>query len=70
MVVAETGTSPRTPATGSWSTYEELPAVVGVDAARRAAHAVHDDVPDNVAARTWTRRSATSRLRWPPRRTR
>jgi CO/xanthine dehydrogenase Mo-binding subunit len=32
-------------------TYEELPVVVGVDAAREAAHAVHDDVPDNVAAR-------------------
>jgi len=31
--------------------YEELPVVVGVDAARAAAHAVHDDVPDNVAAR-------------------
>ncbi|GHE09954.1 aerobic carbon-monoxide dehydrogenase large subunit [Klenkia taihuensis] len=32
-------------------TYEELPVVVGVDAAREAAHAVHEDVPDNVAAR-------------------
>jgi CO/xanthine dehydrogenase Mo-binding subunit len=32
-------------------TYEELPVVVGVDAAREAVHAVHDDVPDNVAAR-------------------
>ena len=32
-------------------TYEELPVVVGVDAAREATHAVHDDVPDNVAAR-------------------
>src|SRR4051794_30878328 len=32
-------------------TYEELPAVVGVDAAHEAGHAVHDDVPDNVAAR-------------------
>ncbi|WP_448614803.1 aerobic carbon-monoxide dehydrogenase large subunit [Modestobacter sp. URMC 112] len=31
--------------------YEELPVVVGVDAARTAVHAVHDDVPDNVAAR-------------------
>jgi CO/xanthine dehydrogenase Mo-binding subunit len=31
--------------------YEELPVVVGVDAAREAVHAVHDDVPDNVAAR-------------------
>ena len=31
--------------------YEELPAVVGVDAAHEARHAVHDDVPDNVAAR-------------------
>ncbi|MSW64690.1 MAG: xanthine dehydrogenase family protein molybdopterin-binding subunit, partial [Actinobacteria bacterium] len=31
--------------------YEELPVVVGVDAARAAAHAVHEDVPDNVAAR-------------------
>src|SRR3954449_1293113 len=32
-------------------TYEELPVVVGVDAARRAEHAVHDEIPDNVAAR-------------------
>jgi carbon-monoxide dehydrogenase large subunit len=32
-------------------TYEELPVVVGVDAAREAAHTVHEDVPDNVAAR-------------------
>ncbi|SFO55785.1 xanthine dehydrogenase, molybdenum binding subunit apoprotein [Geodermatophilus obscurus] len=32
-------------------TYEELPVVVGVDAAREARAAVHDDVPDNVAAR-------------------
>ena len=31
--------------------YEILPAVVGIDAARRAEHLVHDDVPDNVAAR-------------------
>ena len=30
--------------------YDFLPPVVGVDAARRADHAVHDDVPDNVAA--------------------
>jgi carbon-monoxide dehydrogenase large subunit len=32
-------------------TYEELPVVVGVDAAREAKAAVHPDVPDNVAAR-------------------
>ncbi|MGY1803061.1 aerobic carbon-monoxide dehydrogenase large subunit [Blastococcus sp. SYSU D00922] len=32
-------------------TYEELPVVVGVDAAHEAKAAVHDDVPDNVAAR-------------------
>ncbi|WP_116452220.1 aerobic carbon-monoxide dehydrogenase large subunit [Blastococcus litoris] len=32
-------------------TYEELPVVVGVDAAHEATAAVHDDVPDNVAAR-------------------
>jgi aerobic carbon-monoxide dehydrogenase large subunit len=32
-------------------TYEELPVVVGVDAAREAAVLVHDDVPGNVAAR-------------------
>jgi carbon-monoxide dehydrogenase large subunit len=31
-------------------TYEEFPPVVGVDAAREAKAAVHDDVPDNVAA--------------------
>jgi aerobic carbon-monoxide dehydrogenase large subunit len=30
--------------------YEPLPPVVGLDAAVRATHAVHDDVPDNVAA--------------------
>jgi aerobic carbon-monoxide dehydrogenase large subunit len=30
--------------------YEPLPPVVGLEAARRAGHAVHDDVPDNVAA--------------------
>jgi aerobic carbon-monoxide dehydrogenase large subunit len=32
-------------------TYEELPVVVGVDAARAAQHAVHEEIPDNVAAR-------------------
>ncbi|MGY1987584.1 aerobic carbon-monoxide dehydrogenase large subunit [Blastococcus sp. SYSU DS0669] len=32
-------------------TYEELPVVVGVDAARAAEHAVHEEIPDNVAAR-------------------
>jgi CO/xanthine dehydrogenase Mo-binding subunit len=32
-------------------TYEELPVVVGVDAARAATHAVHTEIPDNVAAR-------------------
>jgi len=31
--------------------YEELPVVVGVDAAEAATALVHDDVPDNVAAR-------------------
>ncbi|MGY1601829.1 aerobic carbon-monoxide dehydrogenase large subunit [Geodermatophilus sp. SYSU D00815] len=31
-------------------TYEELPVVVGVDAAREARATVHADVPDNVAA--------------------
>lgn len=31
-------------------TYEELPAVVGIDVARRAERVVHEDVPDNVAA--------------------
>ncbi|MQY02374.1 aerobic carbon-monoxide dehydrogenase large subunit [Actinomadura macrotermitis] len=30
--------------------YEPLPAVVGIDAAARAEHLVHDDVPGNVAA--------------------
>jgi CO/xanthine dehydrogenase Mo-binding subunit len=30
--------------------YEPLPAVVGIGAALRAEHAVHEDVPDNVAA--------------------
>ncbi|MGY1640206.1 aerobic carbon-monoxide dehydrogenase large subunit [Geodermatophilus sp. SYSU D00703] len=32
-------------------TYEELPPVVGVDAAREAKVAVHEEIPDNVAAR-------------------
>jgi aerobic carbon-monoxide dehydrogenase large subunit len=32
--------------------YEPLPAVVGLDAARAAAHLVHDEVPGNVAAVT------------------
>ncbi|WP_100500438.1 aerobic carbon-monoxide dehydrogenase large subunit [Geodermatophilus chilensis] len=32
-------------------TYEELPVVVGVDASRAAQHAVHEEIPDNVAAR-------------------
>jgi CO/xanthine dehydrogenase Mo-binding subunit len=31
-------------------TYEQLPVVVGIDAALRAERAVHEDVPDNVAA--------------------
>lgn len=31
-------------------TYEALPPVVGITAARDALHAVHEDVPDNVAA--------------------
>ncbi|SNS54434.1 CO or xanthine dehydrogenase, Mo-binding subunit [Geodermatophilus pulveris] len=31
-------------------TYEELPAVVGVDAAREARASVHAEIPDNVAA--------------------
>ena len=30
--------------------YEPLPPVVGITAAREAVHAVHEDVPDNVAA--------------------
>ncbi|WP_346620989.1 aerobic carbon-monoxide dehydrogenase large subunit [Blastococcus montanus] len=32
-------------------TYEELPVVVGVDAAREARSCVHEEIPDNVAAR-------------------
>jgi len=32
-------------------TYEELPVIVGVDAARAAVTAVHAEIPDNVAAR-------------------
>src|SRR3954465_14554938 len=32
-------------------TYPELPGIVGVDAARKAAHAVHEEIPDNVSAR-------------------
>jgi CO/xanthine dehydrogenase Mo-binding subunit len=30
--------------------YDLLPPVVGLDASREAAHAVHEDVPDNIAA--------------------
>ena len=50
MVVAATATWPRTPPAGSSSTTSCCPPVVGVDNARRAERAVHDDVPDNVAA--------------------
>jgi carbon-monoxide dehydrogenase large subunit len=32
--------------------YEPLPAVVGIDNARKGEHLVHDDVPGNVAARS------------------
>ncbi|WP_235737393.1 aerobic carbon-monoxide dehydrogenase large subunit [Nocardioides alcanivorans] len=32
--------------------YEPLPAVVGIDAARKAERLVHDDVPGNIAARS------------------
>ena len=44
-------------------------AVVGSTAARAAEHLVHDDVPGNVGARAWCRRSATPPPRSPRRRT-
>ena len=45
-----TGTRPRTRSSGSGSSWDVAAAVVGPDGARAAEHAVHDDVPDNVAA--------------------
>lgn len=50
MVVAENRYLAEDAAAAIIVDYEILPAVVGLDAARAAIHAVHDDVPDNVAA--------------------
>ena len=50
MVVAENRYLAEDAATAIVVDYEILPPVVGLDAARAATHAVHDDVPDNVAA--------------------
>ena len=45
-----TATSPRTPLPAILVSYEFLPPVVGIEAARAADRLVHDDVPGNVAA--------------------
>jgi len=50
MVVAENRYLAEDAANRIVVEYEILPAVVGLDASRAAAHRVHDDVPDNVAA--------------------
>ncbi|WP_420120702.1 aerobic carbon-monoxide dehydrogenase large subunit [Nakamurella sp.] len=50
MVVAENRYLAEDAAAAIVVDYEVLPAVVGLDAARAATRAVHDDVPDNVAA--------------------
>ncbi len=51
MVVAESRYAAEDAAERIRVDYEFLPAVVGIEAARTAAHLVHDDVPGNVAAR-------------------
>jgi len=51
MVVAENRYLAEDAAARIRVRYQPLPAVVGLDAARAADHAVHADVPDNVAAR-------------------
>ena len=50
MVVAENRYLAEDAAARIAVDYDILPAVVGLDAARAAKNAVHDDVPDNVAA--------------------
>ena len=50
MVVAQDRYQAEDAAERVLVTYDVLPPVVGVDNARRADRAVHDDVPDNVAA--------------------
>ena len=50
MVVAENRYLAEDAASRVLVTYAPLPAVVGVEAARRAEHLVHEDVPGNVAA--------------------
>ena len=50
MVVAENRYLAEDAAAAIVVDYEILPAVVGLDAARAARQAVHEDVPDNVAA--------------------
>ena len=64
-----TGTSPRTRPSGSGSTYEMLPVVVGIEAARAAGAPGPRRRARQRRARTCSRRSATSRPRWPPPRT-
>ena len=50
--------------------YEVLPPVVGIEAARAAAHLVHEDVPGNVGARMEQQQRRRRRRPSPPRRTR
>jgi carbon-monoxide dehydrogenase large subunit len=50
MVVAEDRYLAEDAAQAIVVDYEQLPAVVGIDAARAAAHLVHPDVPGNIAA--------------------
>jgi carbon-monoxide dehydrogenase large subunit len=50
MVVAEDRYLAEDAAERIAVTYEPLPAVVGIEAARRADHLVHDDVPGNLGA--------------------
>ena len=50
MVVAQDRYAAEDAAERILVTYQSLPPVVGVENARAAEHAVHDDVPDNVAA--------------------
>ena len=50
MVVAENRYLAEDAAARITIDYQLLPPVVGIAAARRAEHAVHDDIPDNIAA--------------------
>src|SRR4029079_14830758 len=50
MVVAESRYLAEDAAARIGVQYDVLPAVVGIPASRAATHAVHEDVPDNIAA--------------------